>query len=218
MIPFHVTKLRLAVAIVVGSLAFTGVAYAATLGVSSNQLFAWSQSLTKANCNQTSTTEDDTYVQQNTPTSVTGGSATTLTITNGTNGQNVAFLRFNLNGCGLLTTAGADSSSLTIFVTQATTHTISVYPVYSSWSSSTLNWNGVSSLTIGATPTTTFTPTAGSHTLTLTADVDAAIKAGTLWGWELRDNATGGAANTKIASAQNATTANRPTLALADEK
>jgi hypothetical protein len=215
---FRITKLRLAAAIVVGSLACTGVAYAATLGIGSQQLYAWSQTLTKANCNQTSTTEDDTYVQQNAPASVTGSSATTLTVTNGTSGQNIAFIRFDLSGCGLLTTGGADLSTLTIFVTQATTHTISVYPVYSSWSSATLNWNGVSSLTMGATPTTTFTPTAGSHALPVTADVDAAIKAGTLWGWELRDNATGGAANTKIASAQNATVANRPTLTLADEK
>jgi hypothetical protein len=215
---FRLTPLRLTAAVLLGALACSGVAYAASLGVSSNRLHAWSQGLTKANCNQTSTTADDTYVQQNTPTGTTGASATTLTITNGTNGQNAAFIRFDLSGCALTTTAGADSSTLTVDVTQSSTHTISVYPVYSSWSSSTLNWNGVSALTIGATPTTTFTASAGSHALPVTADVDAAIKAGALWGWELRDNTSGGASNTKLASAENGTAANRPTLTLADEK
>jgi hypothetical protein len=210
--------LRLAAAILVGSLSFAGVAYAASLGLSSNKLYAWGQTLTKGTCNQTSTTADDTYVQQASPTSTTGGTATTLFITGGTTGQNYAFIRFNLSGCSLPTTAGADSSALTLFVTTASPHTISLFPVYTSWSSSTLTWNGVSGLTIGATATTTFTGSAGSHTLTLTADVDAAIKAGALWGWELRDTTTGPAATTKIAAVENGTAGNRPSLTLSYEK
>jgi hypothetical protein len=216
---FRPTPRRLALAVVVGSLATTGVAYAASLGLGSNKLFAWSQTLTKGTCNQTSTTADDTYVQQNSPTSTAGGTATTLTITGGTSGQNYGFVRFDLSGCGLPTTAGADSSVLSLDVTTATTHTLSLFPVYSSWSSSTLTWNGLSGLTIGSTASASFTGTAGVHTITLTADVDAAIKAGALWGWEIKDITGGGpASNGKIASEENGTVANRPSLTLSYEK
>ncbi|HEX4323231.1 MAG TPA: DNRLRE domain-containing protein [Gaiellaceae bacterium] len=215
---FRLTPLRLAAAIVLGSLSFAGVGYAASLGLGTKKIFAWSQTLTKGSCNQTSTTADDTFVQQANPTSTTGSSATTLTITGGAMNQNIAFIRFNLSGCSLPTTAGADGSTLALFVTTSSMHTISLFPVTSSWSSSTLNWNGVSGLTIGSTATTTFTGSAGSHTVTVTSDVDAAIKAGTLWGWELKDAAGGPAATTAIASAENGTTANRPSLTLSYEK
>ena len=59
--------LRLAVAIVVATGTSVGVGYAASLGLGSNQLHAWSQTLTKGTCNQTSSTADDTYVQQASP-------------------------------------------------------------------------------------------------------------------------------------------------------
>lgn len=215
----RITPLRLAAAIVVGSLACTGVAYAASLTLSSHQLYAWSQTLAKGTCNQssTATTEDDTYVQQSAPASTAGASATTLSITSGAV-QNYAFLRWDLSGCSLPTTAGADASTLTVFVTNASTHTISAYPVYSSWTSSTLSWSGVSSLSVGTSPSATFTGSAGAHAITVTADVDAAIKAGALYGWELRDNTSGGATTTKIASFNNTTAADRPTLAVSDEK
>ena len=81
---FRITRFRLAVALTVGLIASIGVAYAASLGLASNKLFAWSQSLTKGTCNQTYTTENDTFVQRSSPTSTAGGTATTLTITNST--------------------------------------------------------------------------------------------------------------------------------------
>jgi hypothetical protein len=53
-------------------------------------------------------------------------------------------------------------------------------------------------------------------TVTVTADVDAAIKAGTLWGWELR--ATSGTAIVAIGASENGTSANRPSMTLSYEK
>jgi hypothetical protein len=53
-------------------------------------------------------------------------------------------------------------------------------------------------------------------TVPVTADVDAAIKAGTLWGWELRD--TSGTAVSAIGSSENNATGKRPTMALSYEK
>jgi hypothetical protein len=215
--PFRVTPLRLASGILVGSLSFAGVAFASSIGLGSKNLHAWTQTLTKATCNQTSTTDDDTFVNQASPTSVTGGTATTLAIKPTSGSQEYAFIRFDLSGCSLPTTGGADSAVLSVRVTTAGADTISVYPVTSSWSSSTLNWNGIGSLTIGTTATGTFSSsTTGAKTVTVTADVDNAIKAGTLWGWELR--ATTGTATVAIGSAQNGTAGNRPSMTLSDEK
>lgn len=214
---FPITPSRLAVAIVVATGSSVGVAYAASLGLGSNKLHAWSQTLTKATCNQTSTTEDDTYVQQASPTSTSGASATTLTIKPTSGSQDYAFIRFDLSGCSLPTTGGADSAILTVVVTTSGADTVSLYPVTSSWSSSTLNWNGVSSLAIGSTATGSFSAsTTGSKTVTVTADVDSAIKAGALWGWELK--ATSGTATVAIGAAQNGTAGNRPSMTLSDEK
>src|SRR5438132_9026024 len=214
---FQIKPFRLVAATVVGSLSFAGVAYAASLGLGSKKLHVWSQTLTKGTCNQTSTTADDTYVQQALPTSTAGGTATTLTISPVAAAQDYAFVRFNLSGCSLPTTAGADSAVLTVRVTTAGSDTISVFPVTSSWSSSTRNWNGVGGLTIGSTATGTFSAsTTGTKTVTVTADVDAAIKAGTLWGWELR--ATSGVATVAIGAAENGTAGNRPSMTLSYEK
>jgi hypothetical protein len=212
---FRIKPLRLVAATLIGSLLCVGVAYAASLGLASNKLHAWSQTLTKGTC--TPTTTDDTYVQQVAPTSTAGGTATTLTINPTAPLQDYAFIRFDLSGCSLPTTAGADSATLTVTVTTAAADTISLFPVYSSWSSSTLTWNGVSSLTIGPTATTTFSAAStGPVTATVTADVDAAITAGTLWGWELR--ATSGILSVAIGASENGTASNRPSLTLSYEK
>jgi hypothetical protein len=214
---FRLTPLRFLAVVVVAVPASAGVAYAASLGLGSKQLHAWSQSLTKGTCNQTSTSADDTYVQQLLPNSTAGGTATTLTIKPTAGSQDYAFIRFDLSGCSLPTTGGADSAVLTVRVTTSGNDTISVFPVTSSWSSSTLNWNGVAGLTIGSTATGTFSANStGNKTVTVTADVDAAIKAGTLWGWELR--ATSGNATVAIGAAENGTAANRPSMTLSDEK
>src|SRR5690348_13960534 len=152
---FHIKPLRLTAAVAIGTLSFAGVAYAASLGLSTNKLFAWSQTLTKGTCNQTSATADDTYVQQLAPTSTAGGTATTLTISPIAAAQDYAFIRFNLSGCSIPTTGGADSAVLTVNVRTAGADTISLFPVTSSWSSSTLTWNGVSGLMIASTATAT---------------------------------------------------------------
>ena len=214
---FRPTPLRLVAVIVIAILASAGVAYAASLGLSSNKLHAWSQTLTKGTCNQTYATADDTYVQQASPNSTAGGTDTTLTIGGAAGSQDYAFLRFDLSGCSLPATAGADSAVLTLTVTAKSNDTISLFPVYSSWSSSTLSWNGLGGLTIGTTAAASFVPSAtGVLTVPVTADVDAAIKAGTLWGWELRD--TSGTSTSAIGAAENSATGKRPSLALGYEK
>jgi hypothetical protein len=214
---FRITRFRLAATLIVGSLVFAGAAYGASVGLSSSKLFVWSQTLTKGTCNQTSTTAADTYVQQANPTSTAGGTSTTLRIVPTAGAQDYGFISFDLSGCGLPTTGGADSAVLSVYVTTAGNDTVSLFPVYSSWSPTTLNWNGLGGLTIGSTATTTFSgATTGAKTATVTSDVDAAIKAGTLWGWELR--ATTGTATVVLGSSENATAARRPSMTLSYEK
>jgi len=214
---FRLTRPRLVTAILIGSLSFVGVAYAASLGLGSGKLHAWSQTLTKGTCNQTSATADDTYVQQANPTSTSGGTDSNLNIGGAAGSQDYAFIRFDLSGCSLPTTAGADNAALTLTVTTKSNDTISVFPVFSSWSSSTLNWNGLGGLTIGSTATTSFVPSnPGALTVPVTADVDAAIKAGTLWGWELRD--TSGTAVSTVGSSENNAAGKRPSMSLSYEK
>jgi len=214
---FRLTPFRLAAAILAASFASAGVAYAANLGLSSSKLHAWSQTLTKGTCNQTSATADDTYVQQASPNSTAGATDTNLTIGGAAGSQDYAFIRFDLSGCGLPTTAGADNATLTLTVTTKSNDTISLFPVYSGWSSSTLSWNGLGGLTIGPTATTAFVPSnPGALTVTVTADVDAAIKAGTLWGWELRD--TSGTAVATVGSSENNAAGKRPSMTLSYEQ
>jgi hypothetical protein len=214
----RLTPLRLVAAVLLGSLACTGVAYAASLGTSSSKLHAWSQSLTKATCSLDSTAEDDTYVQQSKPTT-TAATSTTLSIIGGAH-PDYAFIRFDLTSCSLPTTGGADSATLTLVVNAHSNDTISVFPVYSTWISSTLTWNlaTASGFQIGSTATTSFVPSTNNASipLTVTADVDAAIKAGTLYGWALED--TSGTATTKLNSGNATTIALRPTLSISDEK
>src|SRR5436190_1974521 len=107
--------------------------------------------------------------------------------------------------------------STSLSVATKSNDTISLFPVYSSWSSSTLNWNGLGGLTIGSTATTTFVPSSpGALTIPVTADVDTAIKAGTLWGWELRD--TSGTATAAVGSSENSAAGKRPAMTLSYEK
>jgi len=214
---FHRTLLGLAIGVIVATGASIGAGHAASLGLGSNQMRAWSQTLTKGTCNQTSTTADDTYVQQASPTSTAGGTDTNLTIGGAAGSQDYAFVRFDLSGCSLPTTGGADSAVLTLTVTTKSNDTISVFPVYSAWSSSTLNWNGLGGLTIGAAATTTFVPSSpGAVTVPVTVDVDTAIKAGYFWGWELRD--TSGTAISAVGSSENNASGKRPSMTLSYEK
>lgn len=196
-----------------------GVAYAATLGVTSWRLWAGSQTLTKATCTlQPATT--DTYVTQATP-GGTNGSATTMLVRSNTGGVDWAFVYFDLSSCAIPTTGGADTATLTLFITTApgTSRTIAVTPVLSSWSN-TLTWTAAQSLSYGPT-TTTFTTGTTNNTaksVTVTVDVDALIKnPSASFGWRLSDTGSGNATTT-FASSNNATAANRPKLVINYEK
>jgi len=196
-----------------------GVAYAATLSVTSWHLWAGSQTLTKSTCTlQPSTT--DTYVTQAAP-GGSNGSAATMLVRSNTNGQDWTFVYFDLSSCAIPTTGGADTATLTLFITSApgTSRTITVTPVLTSWTNS-LTWTAAQSLSYGSA-TTTFTTGTTNNTAksaTVTVDVDALIKnPSASFGWRLSDTGSGNATTT-FASSNNLTAADRPKLVINYEK
>ena len=92
-----------------------GVAYAATLSVGSWHLWAGSQTLTKATCTLTPSTTD-TYVTQATPAGA-NGSATTMLVRSNRGSADWSFVYFDLSTCAIPTTGGADTATLTLFIT-----------------------------------------------------------------------------------------------------
>jgi hypothetical protein len=203
---------RLVIAVLIGILASVGVAYAASLGLSSNKLHVWSQTLTKGSC---SPAESDAEIDASSPNTNFGNQASE-TVLSKSNGNSYVLLGFDPTGspCSLPTTAGADSAVLTITVTGTFKgpDTVSAYPVTSSWSASTVTWNTMP--TYGATADFTFSGV-GTHSLTVTARMDAGIKSGAFYGWMLIDTTGTNNATTTIAGHPSA---QAPSIALNYEK
>jgi len=201
-----------------------GVAYAATLTVGSWHLWAGSQTLTKGTCTLTGTTQtSDTYVTQATP-GGTNGSATTMLVRSNSGSVDWSFVSFNLSSCSLPTTGGADTATLTLFITTApaSNRTLSLTPVLTTWSPTTLTWTAAQSLTYGSSATTSFTTGTTnnvSRSATLTVDVDALIKnPSASFGWRINDTTGSGNATTTFATSENVNAGRRPQLVINYEK
>jgi hypothetical protein len=200
----------------------TGVAYAASLNVTSWHLWGGSQTLTKTTCTVTGALID-TYVDQNVPTTGFGAAATLGLIPSGNAGkQQWTFVEFDLSSCNIPTTGGADSATLSLYLSTAPTTSFSydLTRVTSTWAS-TLTWNQAQALTYAASPTTSIAggTTVGLRTFTVTADVDTFIKGGANYGWRVSD--TGSGQNLVKDTAKFAATdsaVNVPTLTINYEK
>lgn len=209
------------VLLVVATLAIgTGVGFAATLGIGSDHLWAGSQSLTKGTCTVTGAAAD-TYVNEASKTS-SYGNTTTLDANPDNNAERWPFLRFDLSSCALPATAGADSATLSLYVSNApgSAFTLSLAKVNSSWSTS-LTWNAAQSLVYSAdTDTTTVGKSSGVWvSFTVTADVDDFIKGGTNNGWRIVESGTTHGTNKDLTqfSSSNASS-NKPKLVIDYEK
>ena len=199
------------------------VAYAASLSVTSWRLWAGSQTLTKATCTVTGALVD-TYVDQNAPTSSFGTALTLDMIPSGDAPKQAwVFVKFDLTSCNIPTTGGADSATLSLYLSNAPTTSFNydVTRVTSTWAS-TLTWNQAQTLTYAAAPTTSVAggTTAGVRiSFPVTVDVDSFIKGGSNFGWRVSD--TGVGLNLLKDTAQFASTdsaANVPTLTINYEK
>jgi hypothetical protein len=200
----------------------SSVAYAASLNVSSWHLWAGSQTLTKATCTVTGALTD-TYVDQNTAT--TGyGSATMLGLVPSGDApkQQWTFVEFDLSSCNIPTTGGADSATVSLYLSNAptTSFTYDLTRVTSTWAG-TLTWNQAQALTYAGSPTTSIAggTTMGTRTFTVTADVDSFIKGGSNFGWRVSDTGSGqNLAKDTATFASTESGTNVPTLTINYEK
>jgi hypothetical protein len=200
----------------------SSVAYAASLNVTSWRLWAGSQTLTKATCTVTGALVD-TYVDQNNATASFGATATLGLIPSGNAGkQQWTFVKFDLSSCAIPATGGADSATLSLYLSNAptTSFTYDLTRVTSTWAG-TLTWNQAQALTYAGSPTTSIAggTAVGLRTFTVTTDVDSFIKGVSNFGWRVSD--TGSGQNLLKDTAQFASTdsgTNVPTLTVNYEK
>jgi hypothetical protein len=210
---------RLLVLLAITACAGTSSAFAASLSLGSWHLWTGSQTLTKAQCVVTGTTSTtDTYVSESSPTSSFGSSASLSLLPDAYTSAKWAFVRFDLSGCSIPPTGGADSAQLVLTLTVApkAARTLTITPVLGTWGG-TLTWTQAQSLVYGAATTTVATGTTDGATLTatVTADVDALIRNGSAsFGWRISDTGAQGQNSTKdsmtIAAAE--ATSGKPTL------
>ena len=212
---------RRALLLILATLGVGGsVAYAATLSVGSGHLWAGGQTLTKGTCTLSGTTSTtDAYVDENSPTSSFGG-ASTLSVAPKTNKRTWALVRFDLSSCGIPTTGGADSATLTLHITTAPTssQSLDVSTISGTWSGST-TWNTAPSTGSPFASIATGTTNNVTKSVTVTADVDALIKNSTAnYGWLISEASSASNVTTLFGAAENATAANRPQLVINYEK
>jgi hypothetical protein len=197
----------------------SSVAYAASLNVTSWRLWAGSQSLTKASCTVTGAVVD-TYVDQNAATTSFGGAAT-LDVLPSTDSpkEKWAFVKFDLSSCSIPTTGGADSATMSLYLSNAPKVglTYDLTRVTSTWAS-TLTWNQAQALTYAGSPTTSIASgtTAGVRlSFPVTVDTDSFIKGGSNFGWRISSTSTGQNAVQDLgAFASTGSGANVPTLTI----
>lgn len=194
--------------------------FAATLSVSSWHLWAGSQTLTKSSCTLTGASAD-TYVNEASPSSSYGGGSTLHALADA-NSRRWTFLRFDLSGCAVPSSGGADSATLRLYVSSAPARnfTLTLARVLDSWSTG-LTWNGAQSLNYaGATDTAASGTSTGWVSFTVTANVDEFIQGITTNnGWVV--TASGSTQNVNrdlIQFSSSSASSNKPQLVIDYEK
>jgi hypothetical protein len=206
-------------AALVASVAAWRAGFAASLPLSSGHLWSGTQSLAKGTCTLSGRGETtDAWVDRSSPGSSNGGA--TLEVQRRNRRDRWAFVRFDLSSCGIPTSGGADSATLTLTMSGAPgrSRTLTLAPVLSSWGTA-LTWTQAQSLSYGA-PTTTFatgTSSGASFDLTVTALVDAAIKSpGSSFGWRIDD--AGGSSSRSALAFDSSSGGSPPTLTIRWER
>jgi hypothetical protein len=200
----------------------SGVAYAASLSVASWHLWAGSQTLTKSTCTLTgSSVANDTYVDQ-AHSGTNYGTNTTMLVKPDSGSQQWSFIHFDLSSCSIPTTGGADSATLKLYISTAPhqNRTLTVTPVLTSFTATTLTWSQAQSLTYGSTTTTFTTGTTSGVTVSIpvTVDVDALFKnTSASYGWRITDGGSSASSDTTTFNTLNASS-NIPQLVISDEK
>jgi hypothetical protein len=224
-------RLAMIAALVLGFATTTG--FAASLTVGSAHLWAGTQTLTKGTCTLSgSSAATDTYVDSSNRNTSYGGQQTMLVNPSAAGTEQDTYIAFNLSSCNLPTTAGADSATLNLVVTGAPSQsrTLTVTPVLSSFSASSLTWNQAQSLSYGSATTNFTVGTSNGATVSIpvTVDVDALIKnPSAITGWRITDDGSytrgggrhgGGSGSATTTFSSTNAGSNRPQLVIAYAK
>jgi hypothetical protein len=196
-----------------------GIAYAATLTVGSAHLWTGSQTLTRSSCTVTPATTDTFVNEANT--SQTNGTVKTLDVIGDTPSRKYSFVQFDLSSCAIPATGGADSATLSLYMTNAPAGslTLSASRVTSSWSNST-TWASQPTTATATDSKASGTATGVWITFTVTSDVDAFIKGvSSNFGWRITEGGSlQGASKDLLQFSSSNAASNQPKLVVNYEK
>jgi hypothetical protein len=192
------------------------VAFAATLGISSQRLTTVTKASTvpSSTCNLANASED-TWVNEGSQ-NQTNGNATALSVRSALSDRRT-FVKFDLSSCAIPSTARVTSATLKLFLSIAppSSRTHQVWRVTSAWSEATLDWNPQPSLAGAATASTATGTTAGvTLSWTVTNDVQTWAQGTANHGWRVNDQTEGSVTqqHAEYRSSEFATAAQRPKL------
>jgi hypothetical protein len=199
--------------------AIAGFAAAATLPVTSQRIVGVSRAETVPVISCTvSSPAADTYTSQSS-TGTQYGAATELRVASRTNQARRTFVRFDLAGCAIPTTAVVQSASLRLVMGTApsASRTYGAYRLTSSWAENALTWASAQPTASATATGTAATGTTAGVTLSwnVATDVQAHVTTpASNFGWVLRDlNETGSSTFESVFhSREHGTAGQRPSL------
>ncbi len=208
----------LVVAAVFVGLFGTGVALAASLGVTSAKLTVstYASSITPTTCTLNAASADS-YVAQGSATT-NFGTDTEMHVTSRSGSQNRrTFVRFDISPCAIPANSLITAASLKLFLSSAPSanRTHDVHRVTASWTETGLTWNNQP--TVASSATTSFA-TGTTDNVTLTADVASDVQAfvdgTTNNGWRVKDQVEDSSTErrSRYSSRETTTASQRPIL------
>ncbi len=204
----------------------TGVGFAAALAITPKSLTVHTAASTVPVSTCTLTASADSYVHVGSG-GTNFGTATTLDVRSAVTlgllpDDKRSFVRFNLSSCAIPTNARVDAATLTMFMSTAPSEsrTYDLHRVTASWGETSVTWNNqpaVATLATGsiATGTTANVTRAWNVVSDVRTFVDGTVANN---GWRIKDQVEGGllgnAYEGRFSSREQATTTQRPTLAI----
>jgi hypothetical protein len=200
---------RLILAVLVAlTAAGLGIAYASTLGVSSQPLAAAERKVSHGSC--TLNPSADSFTDESHDTS-NYGSLPALSVSGTKKARHYAFVRFDLAACSFPSGYAVDDAKLTLSVVSApsSTRTLNLWRAGGSWSESAIRWSNQPSS--GASVTSaSIGPGDATTSFWVTADVIAYLGGPTDNGWQVTDaNSTNSSISANYSSDEGGT---RPVL------
>jgi hypothetical protein len=199
------------IAVLVGSAA---IAHAMSLTVSSKRLSASAVPVTISTATRTGVA--DTFTNQATPSTASGGTATTMTVRSQSSSQNQrSFVRFDLSTIPSTARVQTATLQLTMSTAPSASRTYEVDKALASWSAATLTWATMPSAAAATATVASGTTSGVNLTWNVTVDAKAFVaSSATNFGWQVKDSTESSATarTATFVTSENATVSQRPTL------